>query len=129
MKILATALIVVSLSAATAAAQFTFNTSPQAGGAFGVDPIIRITTTFRAAVTLSPSQPVPDASAQEGARRALYAMAVDECTSLSEIFKSECRISSVQMIAPPAIGAAATPTNIMSATAVYDLRPMRTPGR
>jgi hypothetical protein len=127
MRILATALIVVSLAATTAVAQFTINSTPQ-GGAF-VDPIIRVTTSFRTAVTLSSTQPVPEAAAQEGARRALYAMAVDECTSLSEIFKSECRISSVQMIAPPAIGAPATPTNIMTATAVYDLRPMRAPSR
>jgi hypothetical protein len=56
-------------------------------------------------------------------------MAVDECTPLSEIFKSECRLSSVQMIVPPTVGAPATPTNIMTATAVYDLRPMRAASR
>jgi len=129
MKVLATALIAVSLSATTAAAQFTITSPAQSGGAVGVDPIMRITSTLRTAVTLSPTQSVPDASAQEAARRALYAMAADECAPLSEVFKSECRLSSVQMIVPPTVGVPATPTNIMSATAVYELRPMRAPGR
>src|SRR5262249_33426469 len=40
-------------------------------------PPLRITSTFRAAVEIAPTQAVPDAAAQEKARRALYAMAAD----------------------------------------------------
>jgi hypothetical protein len=127
MKVLATALTILSFSAGTAAAQFTINPAPQAGGAFGVDPILRVTSSFRKAVTLGPTQTVPDPAEQAAARRELYAMAADECASLAEIFKSECRLSSVQMFAP--VGAAAAPPNVVTVTAVYELRPLRTPGR
>ena len=126
MKVLATALIILSFSASTAAAQFTINPAPQAG-AFGVDPILRVTSSFRKAVTLGPTQTVPEPAEQAAARRDLYAMAADECASLAEIFKSECRLSSVQMFVP--VGAAAAPPNVVTVTAVYELRPLRSPGR
>jgi hypothetical protein len=127
MKVLATALTILSFSASTAAAQFTINSAPQVGGAFGVDPILRVTSSFRKAVALAPTQTVPDPAEQAAARRELYAMAADECASLSEIFKSECRLSSVQMFAP--VGATAAPPNVVTVTAVYELRPMRAPSR
>jgi hypothetical protein len=39
--------------------------------------------------------------ARESARRALYEMAANECASLSETFKAECRLSSVTLSANP----------------------------
>jgi hypothetical protein len=126
MKALPTALVVLSVSAITAAAQVTINSATQPG-AFGVDPILRVTSNFRKAITVAPTQTVPDAAEQATARKELYAMAADECASLSEIFKSECRLSSVQMFAP--VGATASPPNVVTVTAVYELRPLRAPGR
>jgi hypothetical protein len=66
---------------------------------FGVDPIIRVTTSFRTTAVTEP-QVVPDAKAQETAPRALDGMAESECATLSEIFKAECRLSSLQIIFP-----------------------------
>jgi uncharacterized protein YcfJ len=122
---LVAALVVLTLSTTGASSQVTVTSSgPQAGSAFGAEPIVRITSTFRTIGAMEPTQSVPDAAAQGAARRAFYAMAADECASLSEVFRSECRLSSVQMVAP-IVGAAAAPRDVMSATAVYELRPLR----
>ena len=130
MKIFAVVLAVAALSATNAAAQFTITSAPQPTPAFGAEPTLRITSTFRTVVDLVPNATVPDAAAQESGRRTLYAMAANECASLSEIFKSECRLSSVQMVAAIVTPTAATAPNVMSATAVYELRPLRqTAGR
>jgi hypothetical protein len=123
MKALATTLIAAVLPATSATAQFTITTQgPQQTSAFGVDPVIRVTTSFRTTVVTDP-QLVPDAvKAQETAHRALYGMADSECATLSEIFKAECRLSSVQ-ISIPVTPANAPPSNVMTATAVYELKP------
>ena len=86
---------------------------------------LRITSTFRTILTMTPTQVVPDAAAQEAGRRALYAMAADECAALSEIFKSDCHLTSVQIVAFPPLGSNAQPANILNATATYELRPLR----
>ena len=86
---------------------------------------LRITSTFRTTLTMAPTQIVPDSGAQEVGRRALYAMAADECAALSEIFKSDCHLTSVQIVAFPPLGSNAQPANILNATATYELRPLR----
>jgi hypothetical protein len=123
MKALATILIAAVLPATSASAQFTITTAPQqtSTSAFGVDPIMRVTTPFRTTVETAP-QAAPDATAQETARRVLYGMAERECAPLSEIFKAECRLSSIQ-ISFPVVTANAPPSNVMTATAVYELKP------
>jgi len=118
---LATLFIAVSASAQPTV---TFNT-PQ-HSAFGVDPVVRITTTFRTVVpTDGPAG--PDAKAQEAARRALYGVADGECALLSETFKAECRLNSLSMT-NPVLPASAALSNVMSATAIYELKP-RAPAR
>jgi hypothetical protein len=71
MKVLATILIATALPATSATPQFTITTQgPQQTSAFGVDPIIRVTRSFRTTVVTDP-QLVPDAvKAQETAHRA-----------------------------------------------------------
>jgi hypothetical protein len=122
LKALATIFVAAVLPAASASAQFTITTGPQQTSAFGADPIIRVTTAFRTAVETAP-QAVPDAKAQETAHRALYGMAENECETLSEVFKAECRLSSLQIIFPVVTQANAPPSNVMNATAVYELKP------
>jgi hypothetical protein len=103
---------------ANAQATMTIN-PPFQSNAFGVDPIVRITTTFRTAVAPTDPQAGADAKAQEAARRALYGMAENECAVLSEVFKADCRLNSLSSVAP----VVASPSNILSATAVYELKP------
>ena len=110
----------VALAAGSASAQTTM-TSPSA---FGGGAIIGITSTFRTSVTVTEPQAIPNAGAQDTARRALYTMAEGECVALSQIFKAECRLSSVSILFPAEPYNAATP-NTMSATAIYELRPSR----
>ena len=110
----------LALSAGNASAQTTM-TSPSA---FGGGAIIGITSTFRTSVAVMEPQAIPNAGAQDTARRALYTMAEGECVALSQIFKAECRLSSVSILflAEPYTAA---PPNTMSATAIYELRPSR----
>jgi hypothetical protein len=108
-------------TSANAQATMTFN-NPPPSSAFGVDPMMRITTTFRVGVTSADPQTGPDAKAQEAARRALYGMADSECAVLSEVFKAECRLNSLATVVPFA-PANAPPSNVMSATAIYELKP------
>jgi hypothetical protein len=123
MKTLAVATLLVALSITNVSAQVNVNTSSPQSTAFGTDPIIRITSTFRTGITVTEPQAVPDANAQETARRALYKMAENECAALSEIFNAECRLGSVSMLL--LVPAASIPPNTMSATASYELRPGR----
>src|SRR6476659_3165654 len=120
MKTLAAVAIAMALSATSASAQITttFGAAPQST-AFGVDPIMRVTSTFRTTVAVPEPQAIPDAKAQETARRALYGMAESECAALSEIFKAECRLSSVSTLV--LLPTASAPPNTMSATATYEL--------
>jgi hypothetical protein len=120
MKVLAAIPMLALFISTGANAQATMTINPPfQNNAFGIDPIVRITTTFRTAVTPTDSQAGPDAKAQEVARRALYGMAENECTVLSEVFKAECRLNSLSSVTP----AVAPPSNILSATAVYELKP------
>jgi hypothetical protein len=101
-----------------------------AASAFGPDPIIQITTTFRARIEGSAdARDVPSTTAQETARRTLYHMAANECLVLAEYWKAECRLNSfavyvadgstggpdVQSLAPSMFG-----------TAVFELKPAGT---
>jgi hypothetical protein len=118
------------LSVTSASAQTGIISQPQ-GSAFGADPFIRITIQLRTRIegVTDLRQDVPDAKAQEAARRTLYDMAANECAILSEIWKAECRLGSITMppiFLPPTSAAAAPPS--MIATAVYELR-VRTSGR
>jgi hypothetical protein len=129
MKTLAVVAIAVALSATSGSAQIT-TTFSQQNTAFGVDPVMRITSTFRTTVAGTEPQGIPGAKEQEIARRALYGMAESECTALSEIFKAECRLSNVSISIPIVVGNVASntsfasaPSNSMSATAIYELKP------
>ena len=119
--VLLTAAMALSTMAANAQATITTTFGAGQSAAFGVDPIVRITSTFRVAVTNEPAAPPTDLKAQEAARRTLYGMAEGECGILSEVFKAECRLGSVS-IALGVIGPNA-PMNLMSATVNFELKP------
>lgn len=124
MKFLAT-LLAAALAASSATAQVIAPPSIPPSVPRPEQPL-RVTSNFRTTVALAPTpQLVPDAAAQETARRALYAMAADECALLSEIYKSDCRLTSVQIVAFPPLGSGAQPANVLNATATYELRPLR----
>ena len=75
--------------------------SEPAASAFGPDPIIQITTTFRVRIEgLADPRDVPNIPAQDTARRALYNMAANECMVLSEFWKAECRLNSFSVYVP-----------------------------
>jgi hypothetical protein len=132
MKTLPMAAIAAAFLTTSASAQFNpffpyynypFYAPPQ-GSAFGTDAITRITTSFRTAIVTEPLG--NDAKAQEAARRTLYGMAESECTTLSEIFQAECRLSAFAINAPVvAITANSPPPNSMTATAIYELKPIK----
>ncbi len=123
MKSLAILLAAAVLGMTSAAAQVSSPVPP--GPQLRGEQPLRVSSTFRTTLTMAPTQIVPDPAAQEAGRRALYAMAADECTALSEIFKSECHLTSVQIVAFPPLGSNAQPANILNATANYELRPLR----
>jgi hypothetical protein len=123
--LVATTLVVTTFGATGAAAQVISPIPP--GPPQRPEQPLRITSTFRTTLTMAPTQIVPDAAAQETGRRALYAMAADECAVLSETFKSDCHLTSVQIVAFPPLGSNAQPANILNATATYELRPLRQP--
>src|SRR5215510_14380032 len=120
MRSLAISLVTAALATTSAIGQVVPTTPP---GRTRADAPLRVTSTFRAAVELAPTQLVPDAAAQEKARRALYAMTADECAVLSEIYKSDCHLTSVQIASP--IQPNIQPANVLNATATYELRPLR----
>jgi hypothetical protein len=116
-----------SLTAAAAQTPAVPSTEP-AASAFGPDPIIQITTTFRARIEgLTDAREVPSTTAQDTARRTLYNMAANECTVLSEFWKADCRLSSLSVyvsLANPGSPYAQPPQlPSMFGTAVYELRP------
>jgi hypothetical protein len=118
---------------AASAQRATFpGTQPPAASAFGPDPVIQITTTFRARIEgVADIRDVPSPSAQDSARRTLYNMAANECTVLAEYWKAECRLNSLSVdvslesLAGPD---AERETPSMFGTAVYELR-LQSPGR
>jgi len=122
MKSLAAMPMMLALVATSVNAQTTIFTPVPQNPAFGIDPIVRVTSTFRAAVTVAEPQAVPDARAQETARVALYRMAENECVTLAQIFKGECRVSSVSIL-DLIVPANAPPSAAMNATAVYEIKP------
>ena len=99
--------------------------------AFGPNPIIQITSTFRARIEgLADPRDVPTTAAQDAARRSLYNMAVNECIVLAEFWKAECRLRSfyvnetlANIVGPPEV---LPHVPSMFGRAVYELRP---PGR
>jgi hypothetical protein len=97
-----------------------------AASAFGPDPILQITTTFRARIEgVSDARDVPSPTAQDGARRILYNMAANECTVLAEYWKAECRLNSFSVYVSRVglVGPGAEPESpSMFGTAVYELK-------
>jgi len=124
MKILAILPVTLVLAATSVTAQV--NVAAPQGGASNVVPAMRVTTTFRATVVAVETQTILDPKPQETARRTLYGMAEGECAALSEVFKSECRLSSLSIVNPVITNMLSSPnlaSAIMTATAVYELAP------
>jgi hypothetical protein len=123
MKILAFLSMTFVLAATGVNAQVNV-TAPQVG-AFGVDPTMRVTSTFRVTIVPVETQTISDPKPQQTARRTLYEIAEGECAVLSEVFKSECRLSSLSIINPvvPSAVAPNLASAMMTASAVYELRP------
>jgi hypothetical protein len=123
-------MIAMLLSAISASAQVVTTTTGAPGSAFGADPTIRITTQFRTRIEgVADPRDVPDAKAQQAARRALYEMAANECAALSEIWKAECRLGSFTIVGITNFLPNVTPPNpSMTGTANYELR-LRASGR
>jgi len=124
MKILAILPVTLVLAASSVTAQV--NVAAPQGGASNVVPAMRVTTTFRATVVAVETQTILDPKPQETARRTLYGMAEGECAALSEVFKSECRLSSLSIVNPVITNMLSSPnlaSAIMTATAVYELTP------
>jgi hypothetical protein len=119
--------IAMLLSATEANAQVPVPTPQGAPSAFGVDPIMRVTSVFRAKIEgVNDLRDVPDIKAQEAVRKSLYDMAANECAILAETLKAECRLSNISIIPPNTIivGSYGIPP-ALTATALYELRPRR----
>jgi hypothetical protein len=125
--------VLLAMWASMDAASAQMTTSPNMGpppSAFGPDPIIQITTTFRARIEgLADARDVPTIAAQDMARRSLYNMAANECIVLAEYWKADCRLSSFYVYtdfdrpeAQPRVGS-------MFGQAVYELRLASLPAR
>jgi hypothetical protein len=108
------------------------NAVPQRPGAppsaFDPDPIIQITTTFRARIEgLADPRAVPSPTAQDTARRAVYNMAANECTVLIEIWRAECRLNSLSvymaLVNTGEPGPEPPQFPSMIGTAVFELKP------
>jgi hypothetical protein len=128
MKGLAVTVIAAALATSAIAQETTIFPSQPQSTAFGVDPIMRVTSIFRTTMPTVGPQAGADAVAQEAARRELYRAAANECRILSEIFNAECRVSSVTNLIS-LVPNEATPANQMTATASYELRLARASGR
>src|SRR5258706_15328195 len=89
--------------AAASAQPTTIPNSEPAASAFDPDPIIQITTTFRARIEgLADPRDVPSTPAQVTARRTLYYMAANKCTVLSEFWKDVCWLHTFSVTVPVA---------------------------
>jgi hypothetical protein len=93
---------------------------PATSSVFSANGTVRITTTFRIAVATKDTESLNDAKAQEDGRRRLYGMAAGECEIIAEAFKAECRLNSFSI---SSLATSRPPTNMMAATAVYELKP------
>jgi hypothetical protein len=125
MKTLVAMACAASMIAAAAAQPMAVPGPEAAASAFGPDPIIQITATFRARIEGSADpRDVPSPTAQDTARRTLYNMAANECTLLAEFWKADCRLSSFYVSMEGAQGFEGRPQlPSMFGTAVYELRP------
>ena len=121
MKACATALCVMMTFAGSASGQTLLIGPENRETAFGTDPVIHITSQFRTAVALKEGQVLAEGTTLETARRELYQMAENECQTLSQIYKAECRLSSVT-IAGAFPNPNQPPQNTVSASATYQLR-------
>lgn len=105
---------------------------PPIASAFGPEPIIQITTTFRARIEgVTDAREVPSTTAQDSARRVLYNMAANECTVLAEYWKAECRLNSFSVYVPiESLEGPDAERSVPSlfGRAVYELR-LQAPGR
>jgi hypothetical protein len=125
--------VIFAVSTSVASAQTTTvpGTEPTAS-AFGPDPIIQITTTFRVRIEgVADPRDVPTTTAQDTARRTLYNMAANECTVLAEFWKAECRLNSFSVcVALASVGGPDVLPHVpsMLGSAVYELKPTP-PGR
>jgi hypothetical protein len=130
-SLLAVTFAALTSIAAASAQPTTIPNSEPAASAFGPDPIIQITTTFRVRIEgVADPRDVPGTPAQGTARRTLYNMAANECTVLSEFWKAECRLNSFSVYVPVAriVGPDELPqVPSMFGTAVYELR-LTSPG-
>jgi hypothetical protein len=121
------ALIAIAMMLATsthAQTTMTFGSNPPPS-AFATDPIIRISSVFRITAAMTDGQTIPDAKSQETARRELYRMAESECLILSEIYRAECRLSSLTVNSPFSTTPNGPPPNLMTANGAYELRARR----
>jgi len=113
------------MTTAAAAQPMAVPGSEAAGSAFGPDPIIQITTTFRARIEgAADPRDVPSPTAQDTARRTLYTMAANECTLLAEFWKADCRLNAFYVSAEIFGPEGRPPLPSMLGTAVYELRPL-----
>ena len=124
MKLLLAVAITASMVATASAQPLAVPGSDPAASAFGPDPIIQITTTFRARIDGSADpRDVPSPTAQGTARRTLYTMAANECTLLAEFWKADCRLNSFYVTVAMFGSEGLPPIPSMLGTAVYELRP------
>ena len=132
MKSLLAVILAALTSIMAASAQTMPGTQPTAS-AFGADPIIQVTTTFRAPIEGSADpRTVPTPTAQAGARRTLYNMAANECIVLAEFWKAECRLNSLSVyVALADIGGRDMQPQVpsMFGTALFELRLTSLAGR
>ena len=131
MKRVLAILLATSMSMAAASAQTsTFPSMEPPPSAYGPDPILQITTTFRTRIEgLADARDVPTTAAQDMARRSLYNMAANECTVLAEFWKADCRLTSFEVYVADIDEPGVQPhVPSMFGRAVYGLR-LTSPGR
>jgi hypothetical protein len=121
-------LALIAAASAQMPPQITPFVNPEpATSAFGPDPTMLITTTFRTRIE-GPADPreVPSATAQNSARRTLYTMAANECLVLTEFWQAECRLNSFSVYVAVAgfaeANAEAPQLPSMFGKAVYELK-------
>jgi hypothetical protein len=130
-RVLAVLLATLTSMAAASAQMSTFPSMEPPPSALGPDPILQITTTFRARIEgLADARDVPTIAAQDMARRSLYNMAANECSVLAEFWKADCRLSSFYVYVADFDGPGVQPhVPSMFGRAVYGLRLTPLPGR
>lgn len=120
------AIVVATLLSAPTTASAQVATPETVSSAFGVDPIIRVTSVFRAKIAgIKDLNEVPDIKAQEAVRKNLYDMAANECSVLAAALKAECRLNNITMINPIVVPSISPVPPVMTATALYELKPGR----